>query len=213
MTSSSGIIPYKLIIGLICYGVFSMASFGILYASFMKQKEDAETINQAGKQRMLSQRIALGVIRKRLHLQLNESKFDEHQLIHDAELMRLHHLQLVHNKDHPDRDLSTALNTLYFSDHPPLYEKVLEFTKHAEWLAQVHSIEDYHRVNLELFSEQEVENLLGQLNDVVNQYEIEAQLKLENTKHLCMIIMCLHIGALLILHLICIRPAFSNKTD
>lgn len=202
----------RIIVGLIYYGILNMASFGVLYLSFEDQNTDAHTINVAGKQRMLSQRIALGVMRKQLQLEGGTLQFDKNRLIHDANLMREQHLMLVHQDSAPNRQLSTALNALYFAKTNPLYEKVLDYTKHAELIANIHTKDEMNKLDLDIFNEQEVEDLLGQLNDVVSQYEKEANEKLGHSKQICLGIIILHILALIIFYLYSIRPFIKTET-
>jgi len=189
--------------GIVLYGVFIAVSFGFLYGNLNSQHEDANTINKAGLQRMLSQRIALSVKNKQLALNGHDSGFDSSILSTSIEIMHRNHMDLVYEEQPDDRHLSSALNGLYFAKSPSLYQRVIDYTREAERVLRADRAEDLNRLNLSLFQSPNIDNLLERLDEVVKQYEEEAQAKLQRTENLLNGLIFLHALALLVLYGLC----------
>lgn len=141
-----------------------------------QKKGDAEIINIAGMQRMLSQKIALNVLRIS-ETQAQEGTFInpvESNLLASVDRFEQNHWFLIKDVKPEARSdyLSEELISLYYSEvaqgKPPLHDRVLSYIKQARHAAKG------ERFNKDMFQAQYTEPLLAELNAVVSQFELEA---------------------------------------
>ena len=137
--------------------------------SIKAQSADAQLINTAGKQRMLSQKIALHyhqISAEKNATTLQKLKTELQSISH---LFMENHLQLVNAKERP---LSTELKAIYFQ-HPTenLDRRVKKYSEAAVLFTQnVELTESQHA----LFQRAFTNTLLTDLNSAVQQFESEA---------------------------------------
>ena len=166
----------QLILSLIIIGVISTASFLTLNFFTQTQKADASTINIAGRQRMLSQRTALGVsmLKNQLLEKKTVSESLREQIINSAKLMHSSHVMLS-STDDPE------LQQLYFIGDPSLDTELNEYVKAALNIAKSQSVNDLKPKDTLYFEAENVSYLLFRLNVLVNTYEEKAESKLHNS--------------------------------
>lgn len=137
--------------------------------SISAQSADAQLINTAGKQRMLSQKIALHYHQISAENNSNTLQKLKTELQSISHLFMENHLQLVNAKDRP---LSSELEAIYFQ-HPTdnldrrvkqYSEAAVQFTKNAQLTESQHA----------LFQRAFTNALLIDLNSAVQQFESEA---------------------------------------
>lgn len=141
-----------------------------------QQKGDAEIINVAGMQRMLSQKIALNVLRIIHTKQEDELYLDPIQsnLLAAVDRFEQNHWFLIKNADADARHLhlSEPLIALYYeqssTDTASLHERVLIYINEARKAAREGLF------NEALFLSGNTEKLLYELNEIVTQFEKEA---------------------------------------
>ena len=141
------------------------------------QEYDADLINQAGRQRMLSQRIALGVHAFIAQLK-NEGKVHENNrsLIREsANLMLNSHRGLTALTD------SEEITALYFNGEPSLDEEIINYTKSALDILSVQNIDQLKDKQLGHFDIESLNYLLFRLNIIVSAYEREAKEHLDKS--------------------------------
>ena len=154
----------------------------LLQYSFSVQKYDAKVINIAGKQRMLSQKIAW-----HSNAILNISNYSP---LHTESLekslntfKKSHQTLLTKNSDGEYIYLDSALVDLYFGATTGLDKTVLEYVEQTERL-----LYQKGEVNQSLFSIEHVEMLLAKLDKAVSLFESQAVKKINrviNIEILC----------------------------
>ena len=161
---------------LLLIALLTSCSAWLFFSVLEQQQNDAEQINVSGRQRMLSQKIALYVN------QLETSK-DSDEATRDRELLQsaLDTFEQSHEFLTQDSgDLSPELHALYFRGKPSLDKLVKNYvyaTRHvlnggSGGLVPVH------------FSRDETETLLGKLDAVVTRLETEASERVSVLKNL-----------------------------
>ena len=165
-----------LVLSLVIIGLISTASFFTLNLFAQTQKADASIINLAGRQRMLSQRTALGVSMLKNQL-LNKQMVNEgiRDQIRDAANMFLaSHKKLV---THEDSDIQHV----FHEGEPSLNQDILEFVEAALNIAQSDTLADIQASDAFYFEAENVSYLLFRLNIIVNIFEELAEKKLNNS--------------------------------
>ncbi|MBH0039949.1 response regulator [Pseudoalteromonas sp. SWN166] len=150
----------------------------LLQYSFSVQKYDAKVINIAGKQRMLSQKIAW-----HSNAILNISNYSP---LHTESLekslntfKKSHQTLLTKNSDDEYIYLDSALVDLYFGVTTGLDKTVLEYVEQTERLLYQEG-----EVNQSLFSIGHVETLLAKLDKAVSLFESQAVKKINRVANL-----------------------------
>ena len=154
----------RYIVALLLTASLVTLSFTVLYNLIGAQKLDAEIINIAGQQRMLSQRIALFANTKAVC----GTEDKRQSFINAVNKFKTNHQRLINLED-----LSSPIQAIYFGDLQ-LDKKVKSFISQSEMLYQARNCEAN-----ETFSIDNVSVLLTQLNDVVDLFEQEASQRVE----------------------------------
>lgn len=154
----------RYIVALLLTASLVTLSFTVLYNLIGSQKLDAEIINIAGQQRMLSQRIALFTNTKAVC----GTEDKRQSFINAVNKFKTNHQRLINLED-----LSSPIQAIYFGDLQ-LDKKVKSFISQSEMLYQVRNCEAN-----ETFSIDNVSVLLTQLNDVVDLFEQEASQRVD----------------------------------
>lgn len=154
----------RYIVALLLTASLVTLSFTVLYNLIGAQKLDAEIINIAGQQRMLSQRIALFANTKAVC----GTEDKRQSFINAVNKFKTNHQRLINLED-----LSSPIQAIYFGDLQ-LDKKVKSFISQSEMLYQARNCETN-----ETFSIDNVSVLLIQLNDVVDLFEQEASQRVD----------------------------------
>ena len=154
----------RYIVALLLTASLVTLSFTVLYNLIGAQKLDAEIINIAGQQRMLSQRIALFANTKAVC----GTEDKRQSFINAVNKFKTNHQRLINLED-----LSSPIQAIYFGDLQ-LDKKVKSFISQSEMLYQARNCEAN-----ETFSINNVSVLLTQLNDVVDLFEQEASQRVD----------------------------------
>lgn len=154
----------RYIVALLLTASLVTLSFTVLYNLIGAQKLDAEIINIAGQQRMLSQRIALFANTKAVC----GTEDKRQSFINAVNKFKTNHQRLINLED-----LSSPIQAIYFGDLQ-LDKKVKSFISQSEMLYQARNCEAN-----ETFSIDNVSVLLTQLNDVVDLFEQEASQRVD----------------------------------
>ena len=154
----------RYIVALLLTASLVTLSFTVLYNLIGAQKLDAEIINIAGQQRMLSQRIALFANTKAVC----GTEDKRQSFINAVNKFKTNHQRLINLED-----LSSPIQAIYFGDLQ-LDKKVNSFISQSEMLFQARNCEAN-----ETFSIDNVSVLLTQLNDVVDLFEQEASQRVD----------------------------------
>lgn len=160
----------RYVLALSLIAVLATTSAWILNGIIGKQAEDARTINVAGIQRMLSQKISLYVHA----IQLNPEDADaEKQLLRDAiNSFQSNHLHLT-QKDLLQKSnlgLSKEIKALYYKGESSLDHRIRHYIEAAELALHGKFTSEQEGY----FKSEFVEALLNDLNGVVTQFEKEA---------------------------------------
>jgi signal transduction histidine kinase/CheY-like chemotaxis protein len=155
----------RYIVALLLTASLVTLSFTVLYNLIGAQRLDAEIINIAGQQRMLSQRIALFANTKAVC----GTEEKRQSFINAVDKFKNNHQRLINLKD-----LSSTIQAIYFGDEQ-LDKKVKSFISQSEMLYQARNCEAN-----ETFSIDNVSILLTQLNDVVDLFEQEASQRVDS---------------------------------
>lgn len=154
----------RYIVALLLTASLVTLSFTVLYNLIGAQKLDAEIINIAGQQRMLSQRIALFANTKAVC----GTEDKRQSFVNAVNKFKTNHQRLINLED-----LSSPIQAIYFGD-VQLDKKVNSFISQSEMLYQARNCEAN-----ETFSINNVSVLLTLLNDVVDLFEQEASQRVD----------------------------------
>lgn len=154
----------------------TLSAIGIQYV-LANQKGDAQIINTAGMQRMLSQKIALHInqLRSDNNQYPEQSKMRKSGLLAAVDLFEQNHWFLVGKYAPETTNLSKSLSSLYFdSDNNfSLHDRVLLYVAEAKRAAKGVAYEQ------NIFQTENSELLLKQLDGVVTQFTQEAEQKVQ----------------------------------
>lgn len=194
---------WSYITAIVLIALISTFSYWTMQSTIEEQEADGHIINIAGRQRMLSQRIAL-YARELIALADTPQKFNANAdaLRHSAHLMKESHQQLI--------ALTTAedIKALYFrGDKPSLNELVMRYTEEAKYLASLESNQFPISEKLSVLSTKHNDELLQRLNEVVSTYEKHAKKSVESLQALQRYLWLLMLFALLLIAIFILRPS------
>jgi len=182
----------KYIFALSTIAIFTISAFFNLTYLINSQADDGKIINMSGRQRMLSQKIALFAV-----------NYKTKQLEETVELMDSSHQELL------SRNLSERLQKIYFSEPHMLDEKVRRYIKHAKNFIERR---DGRSLTYLLNNSQ---NILKDLDLAVASYQKDTELKTDKLQINELYILLLTLFTLLLEALFIFRPANKsviNKT-
>ncbi len=197
---------YRYLIALGLIAVLVSTSFMIVERVLGVQYEDSSTINIAGRQRMLSQKIAFyaGLYQQQLKTSDPAAPQLAAKLYDAAELMFASHEYLM-GTDQPGKQ-SKSLRFLYFDGTPSLNGRVLRYTTTAMKLANVSLFGELEELELSLFTPEFSGQLLADLDAIVNQYETEAKAHSDTLFYIEFTVWMLAILVLLVEAIVIFRP-------
>ncbi|MDM8565492.1 response regulator [Candidatus Halobeggiatoa sp. HSG11] len=171
---------YALAVAII--SIFVTLTFISMYMFLNVQSNYAATINISGKQRMLSQRIAL-YANNLIYYEANNCQLYEKDvttLIKTIDLMQNVHNALLHgNKSYTDAtnlDLSKAISDIYYQPPFKLDEMVNKFLTHARVITNIPcGTLSKSDPDLLVLSDMAKNNLLIGLNAIVTEYQKESE--------------------------------------
>ncbi len=189
MINFFALLPFtkKYIFALSIIALFSIASYLNLVTLIDSQSDDAKIINVSGKQRMLSQKIALFAI-----------NYKTKQLQETVELMESSHIYLL------SLPMSDELKKIYFSSPRMLDEKVKKYIKRARSF-----LKSGDRRSLTYILENS-QTLLSDLDSAVSIYQKDVELKAKNLKTNELLIVVFILFTLLFEALFIFRPVNNS---
>jgi len=193
---------YILSISLIA--LISGLSYWTTHVAIKQQQSDANTINIAGRQRMLSQRIALFAHRYLQASNSNALSTQDVEILHgNADLMLASHQTLLETTQEP------SVKSLYFHGQPSLNERILNYVNEAKLLIKDDSTEILEKQKLSILNPLKINQLLEDLDTVVNEYELIANKKLQRLKALELVLFILKLFVLLGVAYFILRPSLN----
>lgn len=209
------------VLALLIIAAMMAASYGIADHIISLQTHDAKIINMSGRQRMLSQRIALMTAKMTLPSYREEARSDLRQA---AEEMKAAHMILTQEKNDMGLTghLSDKMRSLYFdktirSPHHneevrfSLDNAVLHYYEEAQAILVLpdrdltmqnalvkHVMNDYH------------DRILDGFNKAVMQYELESEQKIEQLRQTELLLMSASLLVLLLVAITIFRPLISR---
>ncbi|MDF2179989.1 ATP-binding protein [Aliiglaciecola sp. CAU 1673] len=151
---------------------------GLTALLLSNKSDDANIINIAGMQRMLSQKIALHANRI-INRQAEANVY--YALRQALERFELNHRELTQAKVNRERELSLTLRELYFEGEPSLDQRVQTYIEGGYTLLNHHQPQT---VDWPLFEQEYTRPLLLDLDKVVSQFETEAEQRITDIYHL-----------------------------
>ena len=161
----------RLLALIICLGVIFTTSAFISITNTRLQEHDSRNINISGMQRMLSQKIAL-------HAQhvdssdLHSSLYSKKRILAAAVRFSENHELLVNEQTNPH--LSETVKAIYFSGEKSLDARVREYANKALLISNGASVQQTWQ-----YTNQDIEALLLELDNVVSHFEKEASSRVE----------------------------------
>ena len=193
-------IRFRYIVALSLIAILISASEYIVHWFYDAQIADAELINRAGAQRMLSQKITLHS--RTITTQAADSKKHIPLLLKALEQFENNHIFLVERpaKQTSITELSEALQALYFKGYVNLNQQVVEFISHAKSIAAAPNSASWQ------YAIDETDLLLGKLNAVVKQLEVEAKARTQSISKIRIILWATTLGILILELLLIFTP-------
>ena len=182
-----------------------------LYMFIEEQKSDASLINMAGKQRMLTQKIAYHVEMLKSPLSDIERQDVAMALKQTAAQMATNHRHLVEGND----ELSKKARALYFDTSKPLHRQVLAYTTEANKIADRAINAKSLQINSTFFKINEVNSLVLAIDNIVNEMEtisVQSQSELKTVIVLLWIFCLLSISGLISLNFSRVSFAVNKST-
>jgi PAS domain S-box-containing protein len=177
----------KYIFALSTIAIFTVLAYFNLTYLIDSQADDGKIINMSGRQRMLSQKIALFAV-----------NYKTKKLEETVNLMENSHNELL------SRELSDRLQEIYFSEPYMLDEKLKKYIKHAKKFIKYR---DGQSLTYLLKNSQ---NLLKDLDFAVARYQKDTELKTQELQRNELYILILTLFTLLMEALFIFRPANKN---
>ncbi|HAG40147.1 MULTISPECIES: response regulator [unclassified Pseudoalteromonas] len=162
---------------LIAIALLISGSALLLQYGFSVQKYDAKIINMAGKQRMLSQKIAWhsnALLSSRIDIATHTNSLE-----HSLAQFKTAHEVLLTKQGSSYRYLTPELVKLYFAEPANLDSEVNEFIAQASWL-----LYQKGEVDTQVLNVAHVENLLAKLDRAVTLFEQHAVKKVNRVSNL-----------------------------
>ena len=162
---------------LIAIALLISGSALLLQYGFSVQKYDAKIINMAGKQRMLSQKIAWhsnALLSSRIDVATHTNSLE-----HSLAQFKTAHEVLLTKQGSSYRYLTPELVKLYFAEPANLDSEVNEFIAQASWL-----LYQKGEVDTQVLNVAHVENLLAKLDRAVTLFEQHAVKKVNRVSNL-----------------------------
>ncbi|VUD40442.1 Autoinducer 2 sensor kinase/phosphatase LuxQ [Thalassocella blandensis] len=206
---------WRYCIALLLIAFLATTSFVLIEKILKVQYEDAATVNIAGRQRMLSQKIAFYA---RMHLdQLRgaagtnssvamPSVTVASELKQAAKLFLESHVKLTSQLQYHARP--EALNVLYYEGNPSLDMRVREYSDAAQQLSAISAdnVTALSSIKSNLFSVDFIAGLLRNLDDIVSQYEVEARQRSEALSRIELFVWLFALTILSVEALVIFRP-------
>ncbi len=205
----------RYILALLIIAVLSSTSYFFISSIIKIQKNSSTVINIAGRQRMLSQQIALyteWLVNTQSEMQRQNIR---ENLRNDLRLMENAHHGLTHGNETMNlpRIRSQAVHNIYYNPPYDLDKKVNSYISHAKaLLATPTSDLDQNNPHLKAILKVAPKNLLDSLNSVVEQYEKEVQNHIYQLQKQEFYIFSLILGVLVGLMLFVFGPMVSYIT-
>ena len=193
------------ICGLSLIALLSVGAHFFISEAVVKQDGAAETINVAGRQRMLSQRTAFFA---QVYSDTG-SQASQTYLIEAANLMLDQHNALTHMGQHESAllELSPNLQSMYFEDD--LDTKVRDFVDAALRVAG----DEQQQGDLEYILTKAKQPLLQALDNVVKQYELETEAHVDRLHRTQQMLLVVIIAALILEAILIFRPLVNLVSD
>lgn len=163
-------------IGLVIVASAVTSTFFILSALISAQSESAWLINISGRQRMLSQRIALHSVQLARELRPSEAAALRAELEHDLALMMSSHEALVEASGGRDR-MSDELRALYFERIDAVDPAVQAFSSDVRALLAI-DVPAQRSAAADALTQRAKASLLNGLNGVVLRLQVEAEARI-----------------------------------
>lgn len=169
---------------------------------FSAQQHDAKVINQAGRQRMLSQRIALSVnlLVDKIRRNIPNQDSTRAMLLESANLMLSSHNGLMNSV--PSEDILK----LYREGAPSLDQDIRQYVKSALNILAANQPEHINPDDLLQFETHNINYLLFRLNIIVNSYEEEAQARVTKSITMQTMLWLITLVLLVLEYLFIFRP-------
>jgi len=206
---------YSIALGLIA--VLSTFAFFFLHSALKDSNSTAYIVNISGKQRMLSQHIALDVHRIHENLLHHEGHAHTHnnlprqQLIQNTEEMLIAN-QMLSSGELLNKQavaLSPVIYDMYFGQMN-LAQRVKQYTSTAKKILEISSYQQAHEIVILI--NQQAEPLLSDLNKVVHQYEVEGDQNLSDINQMEIIVWALTLFMLLVEAIFIFQPMVQHIT-
>jgi len=204
-------ITIRYAIALFLIAVLSTFAFFFLHSAIKDSDSTAYIVNVSGKQRMLSQHIALDV--HRIHISLLHHRKDKQLHNNISRQLLLKHIQemLVASKmlssgellNNQNVELSPEIYEMYFGKMN-LTQRVAQYTSTAKKILEIFDYQQAHDVVK--FINLQSEPLLVDLNKVVRQYEVEGEKRLSEINQLEIIVWVSTLFILLIVAIFIFQP-------
>ncbi len=205
-------ITFKYVSALGLLAILALSSYFILQENIQSQEKSAAIINVSGRQRMLSQRIALKA-HQLLSAQdsIRQNKLRS-ELVHAIDLMSTSHNSLINGNAEiglPGNP-SKTVKSMLFSSLLSLDSKVKDYLKYANKIVESSNADVLTRnKDVHYLSEKSNQILIG-LDSLVKQYQLESELSIAWLQRLELLIAVSFLGVLLMLALFVFRPMTSR---
>lgn len=197
------------ILALVLIGTLTLISDGILLSAVERESSDATVLNMSGKQRMLSQRVALfaGTYAQ------NGQQADQESLINAANEMLRDHITLIEGD--PSRDIdypaSPIARTFYFDPPHRLDERVRAHVQRALTLAAMENPRSEEALALvEAIALEARGPLLQSLDAAVSNYEQEARARVDGFERVNAFVLILLAGTIVGVGVFLFRPMVNR---
>jgi len=147
---------------LVLLGLLSCTSFSVFMSYFKHIEKDGYLINVSGRQRMLSQRIALLTLERDQETSLTGRQKVQEELNHAIETMEQSHKKILSEKGQ-----IPVFHEVYFGEQSALDKQVNEF------LSEFKSSRSFRPTGAVIFNREKVDRLLGSLDHAVSVFEAE----------------------------------------
>ncbi|MBU2870153.1 response regulator [Colwellia sp. E2M01] len=200
-------IKYRNILAISLIAILISLSFLSLTIVFNQQAEDAETINLAGSQRMLSQKIAYLAVQQ--YHNINEAKTDKiliNNLRETATLFSTNQHVLTNLAANKSDSLPSEIYSLYVNEPTKLNEHVNRYVENAIALSKTQDKNSAQAILRESFNQKSIDNLLAYLDLIVTKIEQHTNKRMDNIKVLEVLLWLVTMALLLMIGFFIFRP-------